>query len=49
MIKIIYNYSWFNIYVDNTLILTHIKNIDAIIKRLHETNTPYNLDFRTFV
>lgn len=41
-------YSWYNVYVDNVLILKHKsqKEIEEIIKVLHETNTQYNLDLR---
>lgn len=38
-------YSWFNVYIDNHLILTKLKNIDDLIKALHESNTPYDLRF----
>lgn len=43
LIKAVYN--WFNVYIDNRLILTKLKNIDDIIKALHESNTPYDLIF----
>ena len=36
-------YSWYNVYIDNHLILTKIKDVSDIIKALHETNTPYDL------
>ena len=41
-------YSWYNIYINNTMILTHLKQKDTtdIIKALHKTNTPYKLDLR---
>lgn len=48
MIKIKSCYNWFNVYIDNLLILKHITGNDAndIIKKLHKTNTPYSLDLR---
>lgn len=48
MIKIKSCYNWYDVYIDNTLILHHIYQnaVDNIIKVLHETNTPYNLDLR---
>ena len=48
MIKIKSCYSWYNVYIDNLLILKHIsaKDVQDIIKKLHKTNTPYNLDLR---
>jgi hypothetical protein len=48
MIKIKSCYSWYNVYINNTLVLKHIfqKDIDEIIRVLHETNTPYDLDLR---
>ena len=41
IIKAIYN--WYNVYIDNRLILTKLKDVSDIIKALHETNTPYDL------
>lgn len=40
-------YSWFNVYIDNQLILTKLKSEDVndLIKVFHETNTPYDLRF----
>lgn len=38
-------YSWYNIYINNHLILTKLKNVDDIIKALHESSTPYDLRF----
>lgn len=40
-------YSWFNVYINNQLILTKLKSNDIIdiIKALHKTNTPYDLKF----
>ena len=38
-------YSWYNVYVENTLILTKLKDISGILKALHESNTPYDLRF----
>lgn len=40
-------YSWFNVYINNQLILTKLKSNDIIdiIKVLHKTNTPYDLKF----
>ncbi len=38
-------YSWYNVYIDNHLILTKLKNINGIIQALHESNTPYDLRF----
>lgn len=49
MIKIENHYNWYNVYVDNTLVLTKVKDVSGIIDALHKTNTPYNLDFRSFV
>lgn len=48
MIKIKSCYSWYNVYIDNTLILKHIeqKDIEDIINILHKTNTKYNLDLK---
>lgn len=48
MIKIKSVYSWYNVYNNNILILKNQtqKDIDDIIKVLHKTNTPYQLDFR---
>lgn len=48
MIKIKSCYSWYNIFVDNTMILTHKtqKEIDEILLLLHTTNTPYDMDLR---
>lgn len=48
MIKINSCYNWFNVYIDNMLILKHISSKDTndIIKKLHKTNTPYNLDLK---
>ena len=48
MIKIKSCYSWYNVYIDNLLILKHIstKDVKDIIKKLHKTNTQYNLDLR---
>ena len=41
-------YSWFNVYIDNHLILTKLKakDLDDIIKALHKSNTPYDLRFK---
>ena len=41
-------YSWYNLYNDNTMILTHLeqKDIERIIKILHKTNTPYRLNLK---
>lgn len=46
MIKIRSHHDWFNVYNDNKLILKNIsaKDIDDIIKKLHETNTPYDFE-----
>lgn len=48
MIKIKSCYSWYNVYNDNILILKHISTNDVkdIIKKLHATNTQYELDLR---
>ena len=48
MIKIKSCYNWYNFYIKNTLILKHLyqKDIDDILKKLHKTNTPYDLDLR---
>ena len=50
MIKIRSHHDWFNVYNDNKLILKNIsaKDIDDIIKKLHETNTPYDLYLKDF-
>ena len=41
-------YSWYNLYIDNTMILTHLKQneIEDIIKTLHNTNTQYKLNLK---
>lgn len=46
MITIKSCYSWYNVYNDNTMILTHLKQNDIknIIKVLHKTNTQYQLN-----
>lgn len=51
MIKIYSCYSWYNVYIDNTLILHHInqKSIDDIIEALHKTNTPYYLNLKNLI
>ena len=36
-------YSWYNVYIDNRLVLTKLKDVSDLIKALHETNTRYNL------
>lgn len=48
MIKITKPYSWYNVYINNTLILTHLtqKDINEILQQLHQTNTPYSMDLR---
>lgn len=48
MIKIKSCYSWYNVYIDNMLILKHIsiKDVQDLINTLHKTNTQYNLDLK---
>lgn len=36
-------YSWYNVYIDNHLILTKIKDVSEIIKALHAAHTSYDL------
>lgn len=38
-------YSWFNVYIDNHLILTHldVNEVLDVMKVLHEQNKPYDL------
>lgn len=41
-------YSWYNVFVNNTLVLMHLgqKDIEDILDALHKTNTPYDMDLR---
>ena len=38
-------YTWYNVYVDNTLLLKHLTqdDINDLIQKLHDTNTAYDL------
>lgn len=45
MIKIIKCYSWYDVFIDSTMVLHHINNLDVddIIKVCKETNTKYTI------
>lgn len=41
-------YTWYNVYINTTLILKNLsqKEISKILKTLHKTNTPYYLNLK---